>query len=365
MPPYRYVDLQKSRAAGNSAGQKKTSSSTEQLRVTLSGATMSGKSTLLGTLSTATLDNGRGKSRLSMLRHRHEITSGITSSVTQELIGYHETDDSSSPVEVINYASGHVSGWNDIHSLSRPGRLVFLSDSAGHPRYRRTAVRGLVGWAPHWTLLCIAADDAEDTSGKNGSTPSAQEALGTAVADFDLSKAHLDLCLKLDLPLVVVVTKLDLASKSGLRQILAKLLSSLKTAGRKPVILPNATGTVSEGDMQFISGNDLAEARKVATMLEDNPMAVVPIVLTSALRGTSISRLHALLHELPIPAPRSHASLRDTPPSVLFYIEDVYTKSLDAQGSIVSGHLQYGRLSVGNELVLGPYPIDDVSEDSD
>ncbi|KAK5149143.1 hypothetical protein LTR04_007418 [Oleoguttula sp. CCFEE 6159] len=365
MPPYRYVDLQKSRAAGNSAGQKKTSSSTEQLRVTLSGATMSGKSTLLGTLSTATLDNGRGKSRLSMLRHRHEITSGITSSVTQELIGYHETDDSSSPVEVINYASGHVSGWNDIHSLSRPGRLVFLSDSAGHPRYRRTAVRGLVGWAPHWTLLCIAADDAEDTSGKNGSTPSAQEALGTAVADFDLSKAHLDLCLKLDLPLVVVVTKLDLASRSGLRQILAKLLSSLKTAGRKPVILPNATGTVSEGDMQFISGNDLAEARKVATMLEDNPMAVVPIVLTSALRGTSISRLHALLHELPIPAPRSHASLRDTPPSVLFYIEDVYTKSLDAQGSIVSGHLQYGRLSVGNELVLGPYPIDDVSEDSD
>lgn len=45
--------------------------STEQLRIALTGPTTSGKSTLLGTLSTSTLDNGRGKSRLSLLKHRH------------------------------------------------------------------------------------------------------------------------------------------------------------------------------------------------------------------------------------------------------------------------------------------------------
>lgn len=61
---------------------------TEQLRITLTGPTTSGKSSLLGTLSTATLDNGRGKSRLSLLKHRHEIVSGVTSSVAQELLGY-------------------------------------------------------------------------------------------------------------------------------------------------------------------------------------------------------------------------------------------------------------------------------------
>jgi hypothetical protein len=78
-----------------------TTKTTEQLRITLTGPTTSGKSSLLGTLSTATLDNGRGKSRLSLLKHRHEIVSGITSSVAQELIGY--KDD-----VVINYASGNV-----------------------------------------------------------------------------------------------------------------------------------------------------------------------------------------------------------------------------------------------------------------
>ena len=115
---------------------------TEQLRITLTGPTTSGKSSLLGTLSTATLDNGRGKSRLSLLKHRHEIVSGVTSSVAQELIGYKDQ-------EVINFASGNVTSWTDIHAAAEDGRLVFVSDSAGHPRYRRTTVRGLVGWAPH------------------------------------------------------------------------------------------------------------------------------------------------------------------------------------------------------------------------
>jgi len=119
---------------------------TEQMRVSVIGATMSGKSTLLGTLSTATLDNGRGKSRLSLLKHRHEIASGMTSSVTQELIGYRDDEENT---QVISYGSGDVSSWIDIHAAVEAagnGRLVFLSDSAGHPRFRRTTVRGIVGW---------------------------------------------------------------------------------------------------------------------------------------------------------------------------------------------------------------------------
>ncbi len=119
---------------------------TEQMRVSVTGATMSGKSSLLGTLSTATLDNGRGKSRLSLLKHRHEIASGMTSSVTQELIGYRDVEDYS---QVTSYGSGDIDSWIDIHAAvesAENGRLVFLSDSAGHPRFRRTTVRGIVGW---------------------------------------------------------------------------------------------------------------------------------------------------------------------------------------------------------------------------
>lgn len=125
--------------------------SAEQLRVSVTGATMSGKSSLIGTLSTATLDNGRGKSRLSLLKHRHEIASGMTSSVTQELIGYRDVTNPNDAVstQVIGYGSSDVTSWIDIHAsvdAAQSGRLIILSDSAGHPRFRRTTVRGIVGW---------------------------------------------------------------------------------------------------------------------------------------------------------------------------------------------------------------------------
>ncbi|KAM0710147.1 hypothetical protein Q7P35_002509 [Cladosporium inversicolor] len=328
---------------------------TEQLRITLTGPTMSGKSTLLGTLTTSTLDNGRGSSRLSMLKHRHEITSGITSSVTQELLGY---QDSGNDVQVVNYATESVASWIDVHAAADGGRLVFVSDSAGHPRYRRTTVRGLVGWSPHWTLLCIPADDAEDSTSK----ATMQQAPSASVPDLDLSGAQLDLCLRLGLPLVVVITKLDLASRNGLKGTLSRILDALKAAGRKPAILPSAAGSVSEEDLRTITNETLEKAYNTALPLLNDPTTTVPIVLTSALKGSGISNLHALLHELPIPTdPQiSHSSA-----SSIFHIEDIYTKPADVEGVIVSGRLRSGQISVGDTVVLGPFSTHTDYEDSE
>lgn len=349
----------------------------EQLRISLTGSTTSGKSSLLGTLSTSTLDNGRGKSRLSLLKHRHEIVSGVTSSLAQELIGYYDdapTESVPDPsTKVVNYASGNVSSWNDIHSASDPGRLVFVTDSAGHPRYRRTTVRGLVSWAPHWTLCCVAADDDEDSTGKIGATASSAEILGLSGHGIDLSRAHLELCLKLDLPLVVVITKLDLASKTGLRQTLAKVLSTLKSAGRKPVILPNCRSG-DDSQLQSIEKEDEQTVKQVfaATSLDELDL-LVPIVLTSAVTGSGIRTIHSLLRHVPI----LH---RDTPISTisklggfkagnLFHVDEVFTmaKSHGSQsangdqtepGFILSGYVRHGTFETGDHLLLGPFHTD-------
>nr|POE48749.1 gtp-binding protein 2 [Quercus suber] len=336
------------------------STATEQLRVTLTGPTMSGKSTLLGTLTTSTLDNGRGKSRLSMLKHRHEITSGITSSVTQELLGYQDTPDGN--VKVVNYAIDNVASWIDVHAAGSGSRLVFLSDSAGHPRYRRTTIRGLVGWAPHWTLLCVPADDTEDTGGKDGSTIETQQLVGNTVSELDLSGAQLSLCLRLNLPLIIVITKLDLASRTGLRQTLSKVLDALKAAAKKPAILPNATGTVHEQDLQNVSGVLLESTCNTCVDLLNDAHGTVPIVLTSSLNGTGINNLHALLHELPIPDLDSGLGKGS---DVIYHIEDVYSKLAEVPGVIVSGRLRSGQISVGDMLMLGPFSSHDQLEDSE
>ncbi|CAM1507360.1 Fc.00g070010.m01.CDS01 [Cosmosporella sp. VM-42] len=345
------------------------SSKTPQLRVTFTGPTTSGKSSLLGTLSTGTLDNGRGKSRLSLLKHRHEVVSGVTSSIAQELIGYKDQ-------AILNYSHGNIESWIDIHDCSDDGRLVFVSDSAGHPRYRRTVLRGLMSWAPHWIILCIAADDAETTVNNYGATASAQEVLGVAAAGVDLVKAHLTLSLKLDAPMAIVITKLDIASGTGLRRTLNKVLSAIKAVGRTPKILQ--PDQMQHGELKEVPKGDNDKVQEILTGISErgNLTEVIPIVLTSSVKGTGIGLMHALLENLPLPtAPTARdfvgMALNPEQPKCLFHIDDTFNlrgsfgasagnpARSSEQGIVVSGHLRFGRLSVGDKLVVGPFPSED------
>lgn len=373
-PSFRPVDA-KNEQPGSAAGEREDStaltapsrgkSTTSQLRVTLTGPTTSGKSSLLGTLSTGTLDNGRGKSRLSLLKHRHEMVSGVTSSIAQELVGYKDGT-------ILNYSLPDIESWIDIHDQAQDGRLLFVSDSGGHPRYRRTVLRGLMNWAPHWSILCIAADDSEHNAAAYSLT--SHHSNNVDVKYVDLVKAHLTLSLKLDVPVAVVVTKMDLASKIGLQKTLVKVLSAVKEAGRVPKILqPDQT---EHKNLTEIPTEDRAKVMPVVEAMNDaNSLTrIVPIVLTSAVTGTGIGLVHALFQGLPMPPPpTSHdfvgAVLNPEQPKSLFHIDDIYnlpipqgslgTSSNGQNGVIVSGHIRFGSLTVGETIVIGPFPSED------
>lgn len=330
-------------------------STTPQLRVTLTGPIASGKSSLLGTLSTGTLDNGRGKSRLSLLKHRHEMASGMTSSIAQELIGYKER-------LIFNFSHRNIESWLDIHDYANNGRLVFMSDSGGHPRYRHTVFRGLMNWAPHWMVLCIAADDAEVTHD--------MASMLMDSADTDLVKAHLDLSLKLDVPLAIVITKLDFASKASLQKTMTKILAAIRDAKRIPKLLQpdqqpqDQLAEIPQADwnkVQNLVGN-IAE--------QGGPLKHVPIVFTSVLKGVGVGLVHALLASLPLPGtptttPQTGSTEMEAQPEQpgdLFYIDDTFSlpRTFDdspshADGVIVSGHVRFGSFSVGQTIVVGPF----------
>jgi len=344
-------------------------SGTPQLRVTFTGPTTSGKSSLLGTLSTGALDNGRGKSRLNLLKHRHEVVSGITSSIAQELIGYKGQD-------ILNFAQRNIESWIDIHACAEGGRLVFVSDSGGHPRYRRTVLRGLMNWAPHWSVLCIAGDDKELEQDKQGATPGADNVPAAVAANGAFVRAHLDLSLKLNVPMAIVVTKMDLASKSSVQRTMSKILSAIKDAGRVPkIVQPDAKG---HAGLLRIPDEDLTKIRGVVSSITEcgDLTKYVPIVLTSSVKGTGIGLLHALLQSLPMPpTPTSDdfvgMALNPEQPKVLFHVDDTFTLpasySIPAsnaaakrdRGIVVSGHLRFGNLSVGDSIVVGPFPPED------
>ncbi|KAJ5550192.1 hypothetical protein N7461_004890 [Penicillium sp. DV-2018c] len=346
-------------------------SQTEQIRISLAGPSTAGKSSLLGTLTSSALDNGRGKGRLSLLKHRHEISSGITSSVAQELIGYtHEL-----PATVVNYASGNVASWDDIHAASRDGRLAFVSDLPGSIRYLKSTLRGLVSWAPHYVMLCIPSNcDLETSEGEHANSEQ---------FEIDACLSYLELCLKLKIPVIIIITKLDLASRSGLRDNLAKVLSALKAAGRQPAMLPASPAGDKPLDLQRISTVDSASVQKVIAAAEGNWAHTVPIMLTSAVDGSGIGKLNAFLRYLPIPAQPCQRTLHipkgiSTPVHTsanIFDVDEVFAippskvYSMDSEkgaqenrGMVLCGLVRRGNISIGDELVIGPILVDTPSD---
>ncbi|KAI8948931.1 GTP-binding protein [Xylaria longipes] len=356
-------------ADDDNGAPRRGASTTEQLRVSLTGPTTSGKTTLLGTLANGTLDDGRGRSRSYLLKHRHEVASGRTSSIAQELIGYEGQI-------IFNYTCMDIKAWPDIHDRAQDGRLVFLLDSAGHPRYQRTTLRALVGWAPHWTLLCIAASDENAISTGTHSLTGADRALGIGIAEMDLAMAHLDLCLKLQIPLAIFITKIEKAQRTVLMEKLNSILTKVKATGRTPKLIASSGPLAAD----FSEVPDQNQA-KVQTEIIDaisqagDPLAVVPIVLTSAITGAGIGLIHALLGSLPVPPlPTAQdfvpLALNPEQPAALFHIDEVFElarsraqSTLDQTSNesapVVTGYLRFGRLSIGDKVVLGPFPAED------
>lgn len=97
-----------------------------ETRVVVCGNVDAGKSTLLGVLTKGGLDDGRGKMRANVFRHKHEIESGRTSSVGTELMGFDEND------HCVNYDLRKAE-WHEL--MQRSKRAVVFYDLAGHEKY--------------------------------------------------------------------------------------------------------------------------------------------------------------------------------------------------------------------------------------
>lgn len=138
-----------------------------ETRIAVVGNVDAGKSTMLGVLVKGGLDDGRGKARVNLFRHKHEIESGRTSSVGMEIMGF-DTMGKVISAEV----PGRKLSWEEIGK--RSAKVITFTDLAGHERYLRTTVFGLLSSSPNYCLLMVAAN--------NGLIGMSKEHLGIALA---------------------------------------------------------------------------------------------------------------------------------------------------------------------------------------
>ena len=108
--------------------------SARNLRVAVVGNVDAGKSTMIGTLTSSLLDDGRGSSRTSIMKHRHEIESGRTSTASTHLMGFR-----SSGQAIAGKDSVRANRRKTEDEIARESyRVITLMDLAGHEKYLKT-----------------------------------------------------------------------------------------------------------------------------------------------------------------------------------------------------------------------------------
>ncbi|GAV07272.1 hypothetical protein RvY_17131 [Ramazzottius varieornatus] len=271
-------------------------------RIALLGSMDSGKSTILGVLSSGELDNGRGKARLNLFRHPHEIQTGRTSSISREMIGF------AADGQVINY---RVSDTPE-EIFQQSFKLITFTDLAGHHKYLRTTILGLMASKPDFVLLAVSA-----LTGVNQSTA---EYFGLAGA--------------LRLPVFVVITKADCCDLERIGQILGDL---------------NRLGDGMDHARRLVSVR--TEDECVAAAFHMACGTVMPVFCVSSVTGQDLNLLTKFLSMLPctVATKAREMSLREP---AEFQIDKCY--KMDEVGTVVSGILVRGSISPGATLALGP-----------
>ncbi|XP_030627801.1 GTP-binding protein 2 [Chanos chanos] len=273
------------------------------LRVAVLGNVDSGKSTLLGVLTQGELDNGRGRARLNLFRHLHEIQSGRTSSISFEILGFN------SKGEVVNYSESRTAE----EICESASKMITFIDLAGHHKYLKTTIFGLTSYCPDFAMLVVSAN-----TGIVGTT-----------------REHLGLAMALKVPIFIVVSKVDLCTKSTVERTVRQLERTLKQPGcnKVPMLVSNADDAVT-----------------AAQQFAQSP-SITPIFTLSSVSGESLELLKVFFNILP---PLSNSKEQEELMQQLteFQVDEIYT--VPDVGTVVGGTLYSGICREGEQLVVGP-----------
>jgi len=294
----------------------------------------------VGVLSKFVLDDGRGHARSHVLQHKHEKEKGQTSAVALELMGF---DNGGSAVQPSKLTGKHVKDFRDV--ATRSARLITMIDLCGHEHFLKTTVFGLMGMMPDMVMLLVGANAGVQK----------------------MTREHLGLTAALQLPVIMVVTKIDMAPKHILEDSMKRVDRVLRLASRKRFLVSDATDAKAAA-AAMTSGN------------------VAPVFQISCITGEGLDLLRLFYAEMACGAGQSLAGrgIRvatsvggkesqsiEQAEALLegdhldgieceVHIDNIY--NVPGVGTVVSGSVFHGIVAIGMHLSLGPDELGDFRE---
>jgi GTPase len=185
--------------------------------------------------------------------------------------------------------------------------VITFSDLAGHEKYLRTTVFGLLSSSPNYCLLMVAAN--------NGLV--------------GMSKEHLGIALALNVPVMVVVTKIDICPPNILEETITQITKIMRSPGARkvPTFIKNREECINTAT-QFVSHR------------------ICPVFQVSNVTGENLDLVRTFLNILP------HHGRYNTDAPFEFHVNDTF--SVPFTGTVVSGIVKAGVIHEGDNVLVGP-----------
>lgn len=261
----------------------------KELNIAVIGGVDCGKSTLLSVLKNHELDDGKGGARSRITRYRHELLTGRTSAISQHHIQISED------------------------------KICCLIDLCGHEQYLHTTLHGMCGYYIDYAIIVV----------------------GGNLSITDMTKEHLNICLSLNIPFMVVITKIDMSPP----HVYAKTKEVLEELLENKVKMRNICwmGSEREGECMEIK----------------NLMKNIPIFSVSNKTGESIDFLRRYLYDLPVRKVNIVETAMESE-DPLFCVDNFF--QVKGVGNVISGKLLRGRIEKNQRMMIGPvmgifYPV--------
>lgn len=225
------------------------------IKIAVAGNVDSGKSTLTGVLMNNKLDDGRGSSRLSILRNKHEKETGRTSCISYNSFS-----------EIVNSQK----------------KILSLIDLAGHEKYLKTTIFGLSGLFADAGLVLVSAN----------------------MGITQMTREHMMLLLFLKIPFIILVTKIDMVPENIKILTIDKLkkMMNIQKFNKKSYVFPEDEVKCKE---ELIKFNNLS----------NNLNTFIPIIPISNKTGININNLKFFLFNL---QPKNHWPEDDIDGSIMY-----------------------------------------------